>query len=248
MDMYEEREYRDWVKAADLVRFTVTEKETDLLILADKDLSGPAKEAIGKYRAQIEDFIKINPAFKESLKPIEVKPPPGGLHPIIKNMLDASKLAGVGPMAAVAGAMAEFVGKDLLKHSKEVIVENGGDIFLKSGSKRSFGIFAGKSPLTGKLTFEIISSQTPLGICTSSGTVGHSLSFGKADAVVIISGNTSLADAAATAACNLVKTKEDLEKAVDFARDIDGILAAIIVIEDKFASWGRREFQWSLKK
>ena len=143
--------------------------------------------------------------------------------------------------------MAEFVGRDLLKYVEEIVVENGGDIFLKADKPRTFGIFAGDSVLTGKLSFEIISFQTPLGVCTSSGTVGHSLSFGRADAVVIISGNTAIADAVATACANLVKTKEDIEKSIDFAKSIPGILASIVIMGDKFASWGKRGFRWSLK-
>ena len=100
-------------------------------------------------------------------------------------MTDAArvKFPGVGPMAAVAGAIAEFVGEELLAYSPEVIIENGGDIYIKSLKKRVVGIYAGNSPLTGKIGLEIEGKETPIGICTSSGTVGHSLSFGRADAV-----------------------------------------------------------------
>ena len=256
--MYEERAYRAWVKADDLRKIHIGEKETDLFILVDKDLTNEARKSIHKYRSQVEDFIKLHPDFKEALEPWpfhlsggmgEPAIPPdrwNGL-PIIKEMIEAARIAGVGPMAAIAGAMAEFVGKDLLRHSKEVIVENGGDIFLATRKTRTFGIFAGSSPLTGKLSFEIISPQAPLGVCTSSGTVGHSLSFGKADAAIIISGNTARADAIATACANIVKDERDVEKAANFASSQKDVLAAIVIKNELFASWGKAGFKWSLK-
>ncbi len=123
-------------------------------------------------------------------------------------MAAAAQTAGVGPMAAVAGAIAECVGRELLEFSPEVIVENGGDIFLKVSHRRTVGIFAGDSPLTGRIGIQIEARDTPLGVCTSSGTVGHSLSFGRADAVVVLAPAAALADAAATAIGNRVSRKE----------------------------------------
>ena len=250
--MYEERAYRAWVKADDLIKIHIGEKETDLFILVDKDLTSEARKSIHKHRSQVEDFIKLYPDFKEALEPwpgstLRVEKARWNGFPIIKEMIEAARIAGVGPMAAVAGAMAEFVGKDLLRHSKEVIVENGGDIFLATRKTRTFGIFAGSSPLTGKLSFEIISPQAPLGVCTSSGTVGHSLSFGKADAAIIISGNTARADAIATACANIVKDERDVEKAANFASSQKDVLAAIVIKNELFASWGKAGFKWSLK-
>jgi len=246
--MYEERSYRTWVKANDLVKTSLSEKETDLLILAEKDVKKEAAEAIHNYRTQLDNFIKTHPKFKDSLEPLEFdRSLDNSIPNIVEEMLKAAKLTGVGPMAAVAGAMAEFIGRDLLEHSREIIIENGGDIYLRSQKTRTFGIFAGNSPLTGKLAFEIIPSQASLGICTSSGTVGHSLSFGKADAVIVISKNAALADAAATACTNLVKSKSDIEKSINFGKSIPGILALIVIADDKLGSWGKEGFQWSLK-
>lgn len=227
--------YRDWVKSDDLVKTRVTYKETDLYIMADRELKEDALKAVKKYRGKIERYIASRPEFKDSLRPIGVEK---DAPLIIRRMAKAGKLAGVGPMAAVAGAVAEFVGNDLLKSSKNVIVENGGDIFIKSLKKRRFGVFAGDSPLTGKLTFEIIADNTPLGVCTSSGTVGPSLSYGKADAACIISKDTALADAVATETGNKVKSAQDIEKAIDFARSIPGITGAIVIVGERFASWG----------
>jgi hypothetical protein len=143
-------------------------------------------------------------------------------------------------MAAVAGAFAEFVGRDLLKYSTEIIVENGGDIFLKTTKSRLVGVYAGEdSPLTGKVALKIEPADTPLGICTSSGTVGHSLSFGKSDAVIVLSPSAALADAAATAIGNLVKTETDIQKALDYARGVTGLVGAAVIINDKMGVWGK---------
>ncbi len=128
----------------------------------------------------------------------------------------------------------------MLKYSAEVIVENGGDIFLKSTKSRLVGVYAGEdSPLTGRIAIKIEPSDTPLGVCTSSGTVGHSLSFGKSDAVVILSPSAALADAAATAVGNIVKTEADVQSALDFARGVDGLLGAAVIINDKMGIWGK---------
>jgi ApbE superfamily uncharacterized protein (UPF0280 family) len=153
-------------------------------------------------------------------------------------MIKAGNLAGVGPMAAVAGAIAEFVGKDLLAHSEEVVVENGGDIFMKLNDPVTIGIYAGKSPLSMKLGVRLIPGNRPLSICTSSGTVGHSLSFGKSDAVCIVSHSCALADAAATAIGNRIRSKGDVKTAVQEAGKMDGITGAVAIIDDIIGLWG----------
>lgn len=198
-------------------------------------LKEEASNVILKYRNQIEDYIRENPLFQSSLKPLPVD---NEAPEIIKTMQEASLKAGVGPFASVAGAIAEFVGKELLKYSKEVIVENGGDIFLKTLKKRRIGIFAGKSKFSNRLALEISPEETPLGVCTSSGTVGHSLSFGKADAVVVVSESTPLADAIATAIGNLIKKKEDIPRGIERAKEIEGLKGVVIIKEDKLGVWG----------
>ncbi len=194
--MYEERTYRSLVKTDDLTKFEVIVKETDLLVRARTDLSKETRESILKYRHQLETYISINPDFERSLLPLDEDPFAPG---IAREMIRTSRLARVGPMAAVAGAMSEFVSKDLLPLSEEVIVENGGDIYLATLRERTVGVYAGHSPLSLKLGIVIEPEDSPLGICTSSGTVGPSLSFGKADAVCVLSKSGALADAAATA-------------------------------------------------
>ncbi len=233
--MREERIYRSWVGGEDLVKFRVVETETDLLISAERDLSKEAMDSIKRYRDQIKDYIVNDPKFESSLEPIEIKE---DAPPIVKDMARQAKVANVGPMAAVAGAVAEYVGKDLLRYSAEVIVENGGDIFIKSSKPRTVAIYAGSSPLTGKIALKISADQMPLGVCTSSGTVGHSISFGKADSVTALSESTSLADAVATATCNLVKDEGDIERGIRFARKFEGIKGVAIIVGDRIGAWG----------
>lgn len=240
-DKYQKRFYRNWVKAEDLHKAQITVQETDVQILADKPIDKKfVEERIRLYRRQIESYIQKDRRFLVSLKPLAVE-----LHAplIVKEMSEAARKANVGPMAAVAGAIARYVGKDLLRKGyKEVIVENGGDIFLKTLKTRSVGIYAGKSRLSNKLYLKIKPEDTPIGICASSGTVGHSLSFGSADTVVIVSKNASLADAAATAVANRVNSEKDLKKAMQYARSLQDIKGAVIIINNNLASFGEIEF------
>ena len=157
-------------------------------------------------------------------------------------MSATTKQVGVGPFAAVAGAIAEFVGKELLAYSSEVIVENGGDIFVAGSHSRVFGIYAGASPLSGKIAFKLAASQMPCGICTSSGTVGHSLSFGKADAVTIIAPSTALADACATAIGNMIATVSDIATGLKVAEQTVGIDGAVIIVGTQIGAWGKVQF------
>lgn len=232
---YKERTYRETVRTNDLVRFTVSIKETDLLISAETDLTKEAMGAVMKYRNQIEKYIEEYPVFKTTLEPYA----PDKFAPeIVRDMSEFCSRAGVGPMAGVAGAVAEFVGYDLLPLSCELIIENGGDIFLNSKKVRTIGIYAGGSPLNNKIAIEIQPHLTPLGICTSSGTVGHSFSFGKADAVTIISQSAILSDAAATAIGNIIKTRDDILSGIETAKKISGVLGAVIIKDDKMGCWG----------
>ena len=234
--MYEERKYREWVKHDDLIAVRVVEEETDLLISGVVDLSATAAEAITRYRKQIKDYIAEDRRFQSALEPLEVR---DNAPEIVKEMAKAARIAGVGPMASVAGAMAARVGRDLLNLSEQIIVENGGDIFIAAEEGRTVGIFAGDSPFTGKLAIQVEPQETPLGICTSSGTVGHSLSFGRADAVVVLSQSTALADAAATAIGNIVGGVRDITKSVEFAQSIDGIIGVVIIVGDQMGMWGK---------
>ena len=233
--MYEPKTYRHWIKDKDLVSFNIVVKETDLYIRASTNLRRKAHKLVLKYRDKLEKYIEQHPDFLTSLKPL---PADKNAPLIVKKMSASAARVGIGPMASVAGAIAEFVGNELLAFSPEIIVENGGDIYLKSLRKRLIGIYAGKSPLTGKISLEINGEDTPLGICTSSGTVGHSLSYGRADAVIVVAKSATLADAAATAIGNLIVQPSDIPNGIEFAKGIEGVKGVIVIKDDKVGLWG----------
>ena len=234
--MYRPRTYRSWSESADLVSFTVSIKETNLFVSARCDLERKTHRLALKYRTILERYIAGHPDFLTSLKPLKVEP---DAPLIVRDMAEAARKAGVGPMAAVAGAVAQFIGLELSKYSPDVIIENGGDIFLRSTCDRVIGIYAGDSPLSGKLGIEVTATETPCGICTSSGTLGHSLSFGKADAVTIIAPSASLADAVATACGNVVQTAGDIDLGLALAERIEGVTGAVIIKDDRVGVWGK---------
>jgi uncharacterized protein len=232
---YRERSYRNNISKNNLTTFNVTVRESDIFVCADYDLKETTLLAIHKYRSYLEAYITSHPKFLTSLNPVQFDE---FAPPIIRDMMIAGWKADVGPMAAVAGAIAEYVGKDLLQYSDNVIIENGGDVFIAARHDINVGILAGNSPLNDKLSVIINEKEMPMGICTSSGTVGHSLSFGKADAVCVKAKSVSLADAAATAIGNLVKSKRDISRALQLGMKIDEILGIIIIVEDQFGAIG----------
>jgi ApbE superfamily uncharacterized protein (UPF0280 family) len=236
--MFKARTYRNLVKSEDLTPFRVTIRETDLFLLANRRLESETKDAVIRYRWQLEEYIRCRPEFQTSLTPLGDDP---HAPKIVKEMLRASRFANVGPMASVAGAIAEFVGKDLIRFSPEVICENGGDIFIASSKERIVGIFAGKSPLSLKVGLRIKPGDTPLGVCSSSGTVGHSMSFGKADAVCVLSPSTSLADAVATSIGNLIKGKGDIEKGLNYGSQIQRVIGVLIIVGEAMGILGGLE-------
>lgn len=245
MTGYEPRRYRELFSAAGMAYFGLIVGETDLQIGiglgADSpahttaELQRDAMQAVVRARGEIEGYILTHPEFLTSLAPVT---PRRGAPAIVKWMCDTTALADVGPMAAVAGAIAETVGAGLMERATDVIVENGGDIFIASSRPRRVGIYAGQSPLNGKIALEIAPGRTPCGVCTSSGTVGHSLSFGQCDAAVIVARDTALADAVATRVGNEVKSKDDIEAALGTASSIPGVSGAVIVIGDALGAWG----------
>lgn len=233
--MYEERFYRSQMNSKDLVQFNVTEYESDLQIFAESNLISEAKKEVKKIRRIIEDYISKYPMFLTSLSPVKAAE---DAHDIIKHMCFAGQLAGVGPMAAVAGAVSQYVGLSLQDKTKEIILENGGDIFLKTQKERSILVYAGASPFSNKLALRIPTAADGLGICTSSGTLGHSISFGIADAVVVLSRDTLIADAAATAVGNVIKSPDDIEKGIEFGKSIHSVKGILIILGSKMGVWG----------
>jgi hypothetical protein len=236
--MFQNRTYRNLSKRKGLVAFGATVKETDLHIQAQLDLKDTAVRAILKAREMIESYSRTDPSFLTSLAPVKAKFP---APDIAISMIEAGKLANVGPMAAVAGAVAEFTGKKLLETSNEVIVENGGDIFMKLDTEAVFGIYAGNSVLSMKTGVRIQNQGKTVALCTSSGTLGHSKSFGRADAATVVSSSCALADATATALGNLVNTESDIEYAIEQGAAIPGIQGIIIIKGKSLGAWGALE-------
>jgi len=233
-----ERFYQSWCKTKDLISFTVRIKESELFIQSDRDLSIEAVGLLDRYRRILEGYVRKRPEFLKSLNPIN----DDRMAPdIVKDMIFYSRVADVGPMAGVAGAVAEYVGKDLLKYTDEVIIENGGDIFLSSKKDRNIAIYAGDSVFSGRIGIKIKAKIMPIGVCTSSGTVGHSLSFGKADAVVVVSKSTILADAMATSIANMIKNENDIEMIVSKATKQDEIDGILVIKNDKLGVKGNIE-------
>lgn len=239
--MYVERTYRSQAGNPDLAFFRVVVRETDLYIGVDREsyrpeLPGEVEQVVWRLRQEMEGYIKIDPDFRTALEPHWFVP---GAPPLAQEMCRAAGQADVGPMAAVAGAFAEAAGRWLLRRAEEVLVENGGDIFLKIDRVRRVGVFAGNSPFSGRLALEIEPHQTPLGVCTSSGTVGPSFSAGRADAALVVARSAALADAAATAVGNAVKEADDIEKGLLVGRQISGVSGVLVIKDDRLGAWGQ---------
>ncbi|MBC2713093.1 MAG: UPF0280 family protein [Desulfosarcina sp.] len=235
---YCERTYRQRVCSDGLLSFQVVCQETDLMIQADCLLENQAREQVLVCRGHIEGYIHRYPGFATTLVPWTEQ----ALAPeIVWNMIRAGGAAGVGPMAAVAGAVAETVGRELLKESRQVVVENGGDVFLKIDGPVVAGLFAGNSPLSMKMGIKVPDSRDGIGLCTSSGTVGHSLSTGSADAVCVVSQSCAVADAAATAIGNRVRSLRGIKPAIAFGKQIAGVLGIVVVTGREMGAWGQVE-------
>jgi ApbE superfamily uncharacterized protein (UPF0280 family) len=233
--MYEERTYRRVSRPRDLVCYEVACKETDLFCCTLADLKPFIEERALFYRNQLETYIRGRPEFLESLRPIAAD----RLAPkIVKEMVEASADLGVGPMACVAGAVAEFIGRDLDHESDEYIIENGGDIFLRTRRERNVLIYAKDSPYSGKIGLKLKPKEVPYGVCTSSATVGPSLSFGRADAVCVVGLSSLFADGLATRLGNIVHNENDIAAALEEGRRFQGVTAVLIILGKKLGVWG----------
>lgn len=241
--MYEPRGYRDYLHQSDLTSFKVSYRESDLWIAVTPEAySEEMKNACflktRELYLTLEDHIKTDPVFLHSLQPCKI----GDDAPsLAKIMAAAATRASVGPMAAVAGAVAQEIGVFLVNEfaAAETIVENGGDIYLATAAVRHVALSAGASPLSGRLALRVPPALSPLSICTSSGTVGPSLSFGKADAVTLLAKDAALADAYATAVGNMVKTAADIDKALAYAARQESILGTVIIVGDRIGFQGK---------
>jgi ApbE superfamily uncharacterized protein (UPF0280 family) len=228
-----ERFYRDFTESARWISSRVRIETSDLYIRADKDLSGTAEEIIRRLRKEIRDHIERQDTVHTSLTPVERL---DGCPAVVSMMHEASEQAGVGPMAAVAGAVAEMTGRELADHTEELIIENGGDIWMKLSRPAVVIIYPG-GHYFDRVALRIQPERTPCGICTSSARIGLSFSFGRADAATVIAPDAALADAIATEVCNRVKSEDDMESAASYGID-RGACGVIIVYRDRLVARG----------
>jgi len=215
--------------------------ETRVFIKCDKEEGiRAAIDTIKRHRLVLENYILRRPDFETALEPIEVE---GDSPLVVRKMAKAASIAGVGPMAAVAGVLADLGAESaIMQGAKTVMVENGGEVSIIGEHTFNIQIKAGKSPISGKIGLKITSKDTPLGIATSSGTFGHALSFGIADAVTVVADNAGLADAASTAICNAVKGKtpeEAIGSGLEVAQRILCIRGVIIILGEHVGIWGK---------
>jgi ApbE superfamily uncharacterized protein (UPF0280 family) len=223
--------------------FVVSYKESDLWIGIDPaswddSIEKFAADTVVKIRKNLEEYGKRRPEFFKSLDPIAADT---SAPPVAATMMEAARAAGVGPMAAVAGAVARAAGEKLTDKfgPHELIIENGGDIWLRFELPVDIAVFAGNSPLSGKIGITLPPSLSPCGVCTSSGTIGPSLSFGYADAAMIVCQDAALADAWATAAGNMVLSSDDISSTIKTVGGVASILSVILVVGDRMGIGGR---------
>ncbi|NJB67475.1 hypothetical protein GGQ74_001115 [Desulfobaculum xiamenense] len=234
------RAYRSGVRPRDgETAFQTVIEETDLYIVAASDLSRQTMDAVRELRGQLKAWFALQPEFASSLIPVDV---PASAPDIIRRMAEAARPCGVGPMAAVAGTVAQMVAERLAPFSADVLVENGGDLYMRSSRPRTCAILA--DPEGGaSIGLNLKPADFPLSLCASSATIGHSLSLGHGDLVVVRSRSASLADASATALCNIIRDGRDLRHVTDAAQalhahGLDGVFAQC---GSAIAVWGDME-------
>jgi hypothetical protein len=233
------RFYRTTGHPDNLIRTQVVIEQTDLMVLARKDLSSEVGELVHRLRAEIRTFATLHPEFLTSLTPIPV---PGKSTPLISDMLEAARIVGVGPMAAVAGSIAQHVADALAFQHPDILVENGGDVYMRSTRDRIVGILPAEDG-TMVVGTPIAASDFPCALCGSSATIGHSLSFGHADLVVARSPSGAIADAAATHLANLLREKGDLPRVLARAEELaeHGLQGVLAQCDGRIGAWGKME-------
>jgi len=221
-----------------LFRENFTLKETQCTIISDKPLGiQTAIESIKRNRQELETYIGANPKFLYTLKPF---PPPQ--KPLVaKIMAETAEKAGVGPMAAVAGVIADLAVEEMTKAGcKVAVVENGGEVSAVSNTPIDVAVAAGDEPLSRRFGFRL--TEFPIGVATSSGRFSHALSFGDAEAATVFCKNASLADAVATAVGNVVKgadTNTGIKAGIDRGMAIAGVEGVMIIYKGKVGMAGK---------
>ena len=210
--------------------------DSRLRVVCDKDLRSASLSELILHYDSLVDYINRNPLFRISYEPLEVG---AGAPHVARLMAQAAESCGVGPMAAVAGAFSQVVGEFLVSNGGgNIIVDNGGDIYLNLSEDKVVKIYAGLSKMPKEISLKVSAGETPMGICTSSATVGPSISLGDADAVTVVADSAVVADAAASAVGNEVKGSLGVEKGIARAEAISLIRGVVIVRGDKLGLWG----------
>jgi ApbE superfamily uncharacterized protein (UPF0280 family) len=218
-------------------RFNLRVDETIATLVIEESHLPIAKEFVREARQEIIEYIDRHPGFRTSFTPISVSSKAG---PIIQRMVSSSHKIGVGPMASVAGCIAQYVVEELVNIGvRHVIFDNGGDVAMFLERPSVVGVYSGSSDNL-RLGLRISTTDQLLGICTSSGSIGHSLSFGISDAATVVSGDVALADAAATALGNQILSEdpEQIESAMRgmMVENIDGLM---VIIGDLVGTCGK---------
>lgn len=221
------------------VRFQVTVEESDLLVTATSDLSGDIAAYLSLIRGQLKNYILLHPEFRASLTPLPTDP---DAPEIARRMQEAARTCQVGPMAAVAGTIAQMAADLFAPVSPDILVENGGDIYLHSTRERLVALLA--KPVQGaRLALRLAPGEFPVALCTSSATIGHSLSFGAADLVTVKARSGALADAAATTLGNLARSADCLPLVLKRAEELGkaGVLGVFVQVGEAVGVWGGME-------
>jgi ApbE superfamily uncharacterized protein (UPF0280 family) len=221
-----------------LIKENFTEKESQCTIISDRaEAVEAAKESIRRSRFELELYVRANPKFLYTLTPI-----PAPEKPLVaKLMAQAAAKADVGPMAAVAGAIADLAVLDMKRAGCMVaVVENGGEIMADSDQPVDVAVAAGQEPLSKRFGFRL--TEFPIAVATSSGRFSHAFSFGDAEAATVFAKDAALADAAATAVGNVVKG-EDAEAAIQAGikrgLSIEGIEGVLVIYKGKVGTAGK---------
>lgn len=209
-------------------------KETIVTIIAEDKFIDVAKQAIMQNRRDLEGFIAKDPFFRLTLEPY---PPDKNAPEIVKRMIDSSSKVKIGPMSSVAGTISQLAVEAMIDSgATHAIVDNGGDIAMINNKPVIVGVYAGNIK---DFALEIEPRDSILGICTSSGKVGPSISFGQSDSVTVVSENTSLADAAATAIGNRVVDENSIKSAIDDFKSVDGLDGVLVICGSNIGTWGK---------
>lgn len=193
-------------------------------------------EVLVRERKRLEAYILRHPEFKNSLSPVLLLPE---APVIVQRMARASEATGLGPMASVAGTLAQIAVEAARKAGcNEAIVENGGDMYIMSPSPVTIGIYAGDNSIGAQLAFHLPPEDLPLAICSSSSVMGHSLSFGDCELATVIAKDAALADSVATLTCNSISHETDVEQVLDNVGKIEGIRGILVVKNSKIGLWG----------